>query len=159
MTNPATVTSDREVRRLYEDILLTWNQRDAAGMAALFADDGSLVGFDGSQVDSRSAIDQHLRPIFADHPTAAFVAKIRELRDLAPDVVLVRAVAGLVPPGAADLKPELNMVHSLVAVRTASGWRAALFQSTPAAWHGRPDDAARLTQELRDVMGRGVTCE
>jgi hypothetical protein len=51
------------------------------------------------------------------------------------------------------------MVHSLVAVGTAGGWRAALFQSTPAAWHGRPDDVAQLTEELREVMGRGVTCE
>jgi uncharacterized protein (TIGR02246 family) len=158
MTNPAPVISDREVRQLYEDLLLTWNQRDAAGMAALFTQEGSLVGFDGSQVDSRSAIEGHLGPIFADHPTAAFVAKIREMRDLAPDVVLLRAVAGMVPPGSADLKPELNMVHSLAAVRTASGWRAALLQSTPAAWHGRPDDVARLTEELRGVMRRGVTC-
>jgi len=45
-----------------------------------------------------------------------------------------------------------------VATQHAHGWRAALFQSTPAAWHGRPQDSAALTEELRDVMRRGLTC-
>ena len=150
---------DHAMRRLYEQILLAWNQRDAAAMAACFADDGNMIGFDGSQVDSGRAIEDHLRPIFADHPTAAYVAKVREARRLGPDVGILRAVAGMVPPGSDDLKPELNTVHTLVAVQGADGWRAALFQSTPAAWHGRPQDSAALVEELRAVLRRGLTCE
>lgn len=45
---------------LYETILLAWNQRDASAMANAFTADGNLVGFDGSQVDSRAAIERHL---------------------------------------------------------------------------------------------------
>jgi hypothetical protein len=48
-------------------------------MTAQFAEDGNLVGFDGSQADSRNAIEDHLRPIFADHPTAIYAAKVREI--------------------------------------------------------------------------------
>jgi uncharacterized protein (TIGR02246 family) len=148
------------VERLYEQILAAWNQRDAGGMAAQFAEDASLVGFDGSQVDSRVGIADHLRPIFADHPTAAYVAKVREVRMLVDTVALLRAVAGMVPPGSQDLKPELHTVHTLVAVQGADGeWRAAMFQSTPAAWHGRPHDRDALTEELRDVWRRGLTCQ
>jgi uncharacterized protein (TIGR02246 family) len=147
--------SDHEIHRLYGRILAAWNQRNAAAMAACFAEDGNMIGFDGSQVDTRAAIEDHLRPIFADHPTAAYVAKVREVRRLDSEVVILRAVAGMVPPGSDDLKPDRNTIHTLVAVRHGDDWRAALFQSTPAAWHGRPQDSAALTEELRAILRRG----
>lgn len=149
--------SNPEIRHLYEQILHAWNQRDAAAMAACFAEDANMIGFDGSQVDSRAEIENHLRPIFADHPTAAYVAKVREVRPLTSGVGILHAVAGMVPPGKDDLKPELNTIHTLVAVQGEEGWQAALFQSTPAAWHGRPQDSAALTEELRAVLRSGRT--
>ena len=158
MSGTDTTSSDHPLRRLYEQILIAWNHRDAPEMAARFDEDGNLVGFDGSQADSRAAIEAHLRPIFADHPTAAYAAKVREIRILGRDVGILRAVAGMIPPGYDDIEPALNTIHTLVAVRKADVWRAALFQSTPAAWHGRPQDSAALTEELRDVVRRGLTC-
>ena len=143
------------VRALYGRIVAGWNARDAEAMAGGFADDGSMVGYDGSQVDARHAIAAHLKPIFADHPTAAYVARVREVRPLGADAALLRAVAGMVPPGASELKPALNTVHTLVAVRDGDDWRAALFQSTPAAWHARPDDVAALTTELTEQLRSG----
>jgi uncharacterized protein (TIGR02246 family) len=133
MSSSDTTAPDHPIRYLYEQILLAWNQRDAAAMAAQFGEDGNLVGFDGSQVDSRGAIEEHLHPIFADHPTAAYVAKVREVRMLGPDVGILRAVTGTVPLGSGDLKPAVNTIHTLVATKHADGWRAALFQSAPAA--------------------------
>ena len=158
MTSSDSSAPDHAIRHLYGQILLAWNQRDAAAMAACFADDGNMIGFDGSQVDSRASIEDHLRPIFADHPTATYVAKVRETRGLGSEVGILRAVAGMVPPGSDDLKPELNTIHTLVAVQRADGWQAALFQSTPAAWHGRPQDTAALIEELRVVLRQGLTC-
>ena len=76
---------------------------------------------------------------------------------LAPDVAVLRAVAGMLPPSMNDLKRELNTIHTLVACRTPEGWLATLFQSTPAAWHGRPGDAEALLTELREVRTRGRT--
>ena len=100
-----------------------------------------------------------LEPIFADHPTAAYVAKVREIRFLADNVALQRAVAGMIPPGADDIKPEVNTIHTLIAVQNENGvWQAALFQSTSAAWHGRSADRDALTEELREVMRRIHKC-
>jgi uncharacterized protein (TIGR02246 family) len=158
MSSTDTASSDHPIRRLYEQILTAWNQQDAPAMATQFEEDGNLVGYDGSQADSRAAIEDHLRPIFADHPTAAYVAKVREIRMLGRDVGVLRAVVGMIPPGSDDINPAGNTIQTLVAVENADGWRAALFQSTPAAWHGRPQDSAALTEELRDVMRRGLTC-
>jgi uncharacterized protein (TIGR02246 family) len=158
MSSTDTISSDHSIRRLYEQILIAWNQQDAAAMAAPFEEDGNLVGFDGSQVDSRAVIEDHLRSIFADHPTAAYVAKVREVRMLGRDVGILRAVVGMIPPSSDDINPAGNTVQTLVAVQGADGWRAALFQSTPAAWHGRPQDSAALTEELREVARLGLTC-
>jgi len=157
MSSTDTISSDHPIRRLYEQILIAWNQQDALAMAAQFEENGNLIGFDGSQADSRTAIEDHLRPIFADHPTATYVAKVREIRMLGRDVGILRSVVGMIPPGSSDLNPALNTIQTLVAVEGADGWRAALFQSTPAAWHGRPQDSAALAEELRDVMRRMLT--
>src|SRR5215217_6895011 len=150
MSNTDTISSDHPIRRLYEQMLIAWNQQDAPAMAACFKEDGNLVGFDGTQADSRADIEDHFRPIFADHPTAAYVAKVREIR------MLLRAVVGMIPPNSDDINPAGNTIQTLVAVQNAHGWQAALFQSTPAAWQGRPQDSAELTEELRDVMRRGL---
>jgi uncharacterized protein (TIGR02246 family) len=153
------MSSEHPIRRLYEQMLIAWNQQDAPAMAACFEEDGDLVGYDGTQADSRADIEDHLRPIFADHPTAAYVAKVREIRMLSSNVGILRALVGMIPPGLDDIKPAGNTIQKpLVAVQNADGWQATLFQSTPAAWHGRPQDSAALTEELRDVMRRGLTC-
>src|SRR4029077_2495126 len=116
----ALVTTDIDLNsgpaRLYRDLLDTWNRRDAAGMAALFTHDGSLVGFDGSQIDGGpAAVEAHLAAVFARHVTPAYVGKLREVRALAPHVTLVRAVTGMVPEGRRELNATLNTIHTLVA--------------------------------------------
>lgn len=84
---------------LYQQLLVRWNEWDAAGYAALFASDGSIVGFDGSQVNSAEVIAAHLSAIFADYPTPTYVARVRDVRLLTPEVALLHAVVGLVPRG------------------------------------------------------------
>ena len=116
-------------------------------------DDDNVVGFDGSQMNGRVEIEDTLRQIFADHVTAAYVAKIRSVRFLTPDVAVLRAVAGMIPPGESDLNPAVNTVQTLVAVKGAGSWRIAAFQNTPAAFHGRLELSAELTEELRQVSG------
>jgi uncharacterized protein (TIGR02246 family) len=140
------------VEDLYRDLLAAWNSRDADRWGALFTEDGSLVGFDGSPVETRHEIVEHLSGIFADHQPAAYVEKVREVRPLAPGVTLLRAVVGMVPPGASDIEPEVNSIQSLVAVETPDGWLAAHLQTTPAAFHGRPEAVDDLTEELRAVL-------
>lgn len=137
---------------LYEQLLASWNGRDTASYAALFAPDGSIVGFDGSQVNGPAAIAAHLGQIFADHPTPTYVAKVREARALGQDVVLLRTVSGLLPRGQADLNPAANAIQSLVAVRYDGAWRIALFQNTPAQFHGRSELVDQLTAELRELL-------
>lgn len=135
------------VVEVYEELLSAWNRRDAKAYAALFADDAALVGFDGSQV-AGAEVEAHLTPIFADHPTAAYVWKVRETRSLGDGVELLRAIVGMIPPGGAEPNPATNAVQSMVTVEG----RIALFQNTPAQYHGRPELAEAHTEEIREVI-------
>ncbi|HEX5575482.1 MAG TPA: SgcJ/EcaC family oxidoreductase [Gemmatimonadales bacterium] len=137
------------LRQLHASLLASWNRRDAEGFAALFTTDGNVVGFDGSQMDGRAAIQQELHRIFVDHLPAAYVAIVREVRELGPGTGLLRAVAGMIPPGETQVNPRVNAIQSLVAQREGAHWRIQLFQNTPAAFHGRPQAAADLTAELQ----------
>ena len=141
-----------DIGALYQQLLDGWNQRDAAAYAALFAEDASVIGFDGSQMNGRADIAAQIGQIFADHPTSRYVGKIREVRLLTPDAAILRAVVGMAPPGKSDLNPAVNAIQSLVAARHAGQWLIALFQNTPAQFHGRPELAQQLTDELRELL-------
>jgi len=134
-----------------------WNERDAGGMADLFAADGHLVGFDGTQVEGSADIAAHLGQVFMNHPTSMYVFKVRAVQFLSDEVALLTAVAGMVPPGKADINPGANAVQTLIAVRKPDNWRIALFQNTPAVYHGRALMVDQLTEELRQALKQAPT--
>jgi uncharacterized protein (TIGR02246 family) len=144
--------TDSPAEALYRALLESWNHRDPKRFAGQFAPDGSMVGFDGSGISSATSIEEHLASIFDDHEPARYVAVVREVRPLGSSAVLLRAEAGMVPPGEQDLMPERNTVHALVAVEVEGEWRAAHFHSTPAAFDGRPEAVDALTAELRGQL-------
>jgi uncharacterized protein (TIGR02246 family) len=135
--------------RLYAALLDAWNRRDAASFARLFTAEGTTVGFDGTEMNGSTAIERHLGEIFSDHETAAYVAIVREVRPMSPGSALLRGVAGMVPPGDTRINPKTNAIQSLVGREDGGEWRIELFQNTPAAWHGRPQDAEALMAELQ----------
>jgi uncharacterized protein (TIGR02246 family) len=143
-----------EVTACYEQLIRGWNESDADAFAAPFAEDAELIGFDGSEQHGRAAIAGEMKRIFADHETARYVTKVRSVELLSDDVALLRAVAGMVPPGSDELHPERHAQQTVVAVRRGSDWRIVLFQNTPAQFHGRPELVEQLTAELRQVAGR-----
>ena len=144
---------------LYRRLLESWNSRDAAAFAAQFATNGSSVGFDGSQKDGREAIRSELARIFADHTPATYVGKVREVRAVGPQAMLLHAVAGMIPPGQSALKPERNAIQSLVTVLEEGESRVALFHNTPARFDGRPQLTEQLTAELDAVRRQGLVVD
>jgi uncharacterized protein (TIGR02246 family) len=84
--------------------------------------------------------------------TAPYVSKVRSVRLLSPDVAMLRAIVGMVPPGQPDLNPAVNAHQTLVATKRDGQWRIVLFQNTPAQFHGRPELVQQLTEELRQLL-------
>jgi uncharacterized protein (TIGR02246 family) len=150
--NPTNSDVERATRELYERLIEAWNKRNARDFALAFASNGSIVGFDGSQVDGQLEIGAHISEVVSHHQTAAFVTIVREVRSLSSGVTLLRANAGMIPPGKDELNPDMNAVQSLVAARKNDKWEIALFQNTPAKYDGRPELQKKLTEELRAVV-------
>ena len=143
---------DAQIRALYASFLDGWNRRSGAAVAAGFADDADIIGFDGTHHRGRLSIAADLRQIFASHQTPAYVAVVRSVRPIAANVAVLMAHAGMIPAGANDLDPELHTVHTLVAVDEGGRWRISLFQSTPAGFHAFPEEREALTEELRGLL-------
>jgi uncharacterized protein (TIGR02246 family) len=97
-----------EVSDLYYALLDAWNRHDATAYAALFTNDGYVVGFDGSEMNGRKAIQRSLAEIFADHETGRYVGKVRAQRSASKEVAMLKAIAGLAPAGKRDLNPETS---------------------------------------------------
>jgi len=138
------------IQKVYDQLVNSWNEMNSEAYADLFTADGSIVGFDGSQANSRKEIYDHLSGIFADHAPARFVTIIREIRLLSPSVGLLRADAGMVPRNENEINPKTNAIQSLIAVKKDQRFMIALFQNTPAAFHGRDEDAKKLTKDLQE---------
>ena len=143
---------DAQIRALYAAFLDGWNRRSGASVAAGFADDGDIIGFDGTHHRGRLSIAADLRQIFGSHQTPAYVAVVRSVRPVAQGVAVLLAHAGMIPAGANDLDPDLHTVHTLVAVEESGRWRISLLQATPAAWHQHPEAREALTEELRGLF-------
>jgi uncharacterized protein (TIGR02246 family) len=145
------VMPNEEIEKLYKNLLTYWNTQDAKGMASLFSDDGNAVGFDGSQMNGKNQIETEIKQVFENHKTARYVWKVKEIRFLGGgDIVLLRAIVGMVPPGKDDINPQTNAIQSLIAVKQQNNWLIALFQNTPAQFHGRPELVEEMTNELRE---------
>lgn len=140
-----------EIIDLYLKWLDAWNARKVADMTSIFAEDGTLIGFDGSQIIGRAELDDVLTNIFAHHSTAAYVAVIKEIRFFAPGVAWLKANVGMVPAGKSDLNPALNAIQTLCALKANNSWEISVFQNTPAAFHALPELAEQMTAELREV--------
>jgi uncharacterized protein (TIGR02246 family) len=132
---------------LYERLIEAWNGRDAVDFAEPFADDATMIGFDGSVAEG-DEIREHLTAIFADHPTGRYVAKVRHVRAMGDDAEVLRAIVGMIPPGGTELNPDLNAHQTLIAERRGDAWRIVQFQNTPAQYHGRPELVRQHTAEL-----------
>lgn len=153
------MATQHNARQLYLRLLRAWNERDAARMSACFADAGVMIGFDGSVVDGRGAIDVHVSTVFADHAPAAFVPVIRTIREVG-DTALVLADVGMVPPGRSEIVPEANARQVMVCHGDGEGVRASLFQNTPAALHWDESARVALTEELNTAYAsRGLLPE
>src|SRR4051812_46188262 len=116
-TAVANIQSEQElVQQLYEKLLRHWNNSNAHAYADLFDSNASVVGFDGSQMNGKEQIKNELSKIFKDHKVASYISIVEDIKQLADGCYLLRAVAGMIPPGKNDIMPERNAIQSMIAL-------------------------------------------
>jgi uncharacterized protein (TIGR02246 family) len=130
-----------------------WNRGSGEAFASPFAEDGDLVGFDGTHLKGRQEIASFHQQLFDTYVKGTrLVGKIRSVRFLTSDVALMHVVGGTIMADQTDIEPERNSVQTLVATKNRGEWRLAAFQNTRAQYLGRPKEAQALTEELRRLL-------
>ena len=145
---------EQKVRALYKDLLDSWNNNSVSSFAKLFAFNGNTIGFDGSQMNGQKQIEEELSRIFSNHKVSSYVGIVREVRSLSATVYLLRAVAGMIPPGKSEINPKVNAIQTLIAEKLSDQFQIVIFQNTPAAFHERPNLAEELTHELQEAFDK-----
>jgi uncharacterized protein (TIGR02246 family) len=146
-------TATDQIAALYQQLMDGWNEGSGEAFAAPFAEDADFIAFDGTYMRGRQAIaDQH--QYLFDHfvKGTRLIGKVRNIRFLSPTIALMHTVGGTVMAGQTDLEPERNSVQTMVAVQENGEWRLAAFHNCRAQFMGRPDEAQKLTEELRQLL-------
>ena len=127
MTDPA------DASYLAEEIARTWNAGDAAGFAALFAEDADFVNVVGLWWQDRRAIEKaHAYGFARIFKSARLTVETTKTRALGPDVQVVHLqwrMEGQTAPDGAPAGPRRGIM-SLVAEQRAEGWCIVSAQNT-----------------------------
>jgi uncharacterized protein (TIGR02246 family) len=119
------------VRALYQQLMDGWNQGSGDAFAAVFTEDGDLIGFDGTHFKGRQEIAPFHQRLFDKWLKGSrLVGEVKDVRFLSPDVALMHAVGGTVLRGKSEPVPERDSIQTLVATRQDGEWRLAAFQNT-----------------------------
>ena len=60
----------------------------------------------------------------------------------------------MVPSGQSEINPAVNAIQTLIGQKEQEEFLIALFQNTPAAFHGRPELSRQLTEELQEAYDK-----
>jgi uncharacterized protein (TIGR02246 family) len=119
------------VRALYQQVMNGWNQGSGDAFAAVFTQDGDLVGFDGTHFKGRQQIAPFHQQLFDKWLKGSrLVGEVKDVRFLSPDVALMHAVGGTEMRGKSEPVPERDSIQTLIATRQGDEWRLAAFQNT-----------------------------
>lgn len=119
------------VRSLYTQLMDGWNQGSGEAFAAPFAEDGHLVGFDGTHFKGRGEIVSFHQPLFDKWLKGTrLIGEVESVRFLSSDVALIHALGGTVMRGKSRPSSERDSIQTLVAVKRGGEWRLAAFQNT-----------------------------
>lgn len=143
---------------LYFQMIDVWNRRSGSIFAVPFAEDGDMVGFDGTHLKGLQSIASFHQQLFDTFLKGSrLVGKIRNTRFLTPDVAIMHGVAGTIMDGQTDIEPERNSIHTIVVKKVDPNnghWFITAFQNTRVQYLGRPQETQRLTEELRYELER-----
>lgn len=136
MTEPAssstsTPADEIAIRSLYQQLMDGWNKGSGEAFAAPFAEDGDLVGFDGTHLNGRQNIISFHQQLFDNYVKGSrLVGKVRNVRFLTHDIAVMHVVGGTIMADQTDIEPERNSVQTLVATKDSKGeWRLPHFKT------------------------------
>jgi len=123
-------TDEAAVQGILQQYEAEWNRGDSASIAALFAEDATLIQIYGGQLDGRAAIEGSHRSIFDTiykGSRGSFLA--RSVRFVRPDVAIVFAKARVTIKEGNEPR-EIESRPTFVVAREQGKWQIVGFQNT-----------------------------
>jgi uncharacterized protein (TIGR02246 family) len=119
------------IRTLVERIVVGWNQGSGEAVAAVYADNGTLVAGDGTVKRGREAIARYHEQQFGTSlKDTQLAVRVTSVRFLSKTIALMHSEGGILSPGETELAPGRRGIQSFVVIKTNGAWRVALFQNT-----------------------------
>jgi uncharacterized protein (TIGR02246 family) len=131
-TTEVSAADQAAVAVLTQRLLAAWVHQDAASIADLFTEDGTLI-LPGIFKQGRPDIQAFFKDAFDNqYAGTQVVGKPIGLRFLAADVALLLSSGGVVAAGETEVSDAQAIRASWFAVRADGQWRLAAYQNTPA---------------------------
>ncbi len=126
-------TSDDEasIRAIVETIVSGWSKGEGSEVAAVYADDGTLVAGDGKVTRGRAEIAEYHDRLFAAFlKNTRLTVKVTRIHFLTAHIALMQTEGGILWPGESRLAKGNAGIQSFVVVKENGEWRIVLFQNT-----------------------------
>lgn len=124
-------TDEAAVRHLYQQLMDGWNKGSGDAFAAVFAEDGVLVAFDGTAFTSRQEIVSFHQPLFDTWLKGTrLIGEVTRVQFLTADVAVMHAIGGTIIRGKSKPDQSRDSIQTLVAAQKDGEWKLAAFQNT-----------------------------
>jgi uncharacterized protein (TIGR02246 family) len=124
-------SDEAAIHTLYQRAMDGWNQGSGEDFASAWAEDGHLIGFDGTHLKSREEIARFHDPLLRTHLRGTrLVGAVTDVEFPAPGIAVLHARGGTIIAGSSKPAPERDSIQTLVAVQQGREWRLRSFQNT-----------------------------
>lgn len=153
-----TSTDDAQLRAVFQQVMQTWTDNDAAAFGALFTDDSDYVSYDGTRAVGRTEHqanhDKLFRGVLAG---SALVGALESIRYVTPDVAILHGTASVLLPWRSRLPKRRLSRQTVVLVRTTEGWRITAIHNgrvRPVTVPEPDSFPAKMSQLLGRIAGK-----
>lgn len=141
----------KEEELLFKELQAAWLNRNGRNFAACFANDGTLIAFDGTYVKGKSEIYRYVQELFRVEQDLLYQSVPVELKRLTPTIVLFRCHTGKIRRETNRIRDE-RMAHLTLLLQKKAVWEIVLMQYTPASFETYPKMRTSFQYELEESM-------
>lgn len=141
----------KEEELLFNELQRSWIQRNPRDFAACFANDGTLIAFDGTYVKRKNEIYQYVQDLFQVEQDLLYQSVPVELKRLTPTIVLFRCHTGKTRRQTDHIVDE-RMAHLTLLLQKKAVWEIVLMQYTPAPF----ETYAKIRHAFQNGLGKST---
>lgn len=121
----------KEAEQLFTKVRKAWHEGNARNFATCFANDGTLIAFDGTFVKGKQAIFTYAQRLFAAEEDQTYQSVLVETQLLTANVVLMRCHTGKIKRETGRISRE-RLAYLTLIMQKKAVWEVVLMQYTPA---------------------------